>query len=183
MHPRLAELTEYLDEQRAVLTVAVDEVPSALHTTKPPSGGWSVAEILEHLVLVERRITRSFGTWVKEARAGGIAREQDDRPIFSSIDTAAILNRSRRATAPPAGVPTGTMSADEANLELQAIRAEMKAVIASADGLALTEIVKPHPVLGQANMYKWIAFTAAHMGRHAAQIRTVGVELQAVQGA
>jgi hypothetical protein len=42
--------------------------------------------------------------------------------------------------------------------------------VRSADGLALSEIVQPHPVLGPINLYQWIAFVGAHEARHAAQV-------------
>ncbi len=49
---------------------------------------------------------------------------------------------------------------------------------AKGDGLALQEIVYPHPWLGPLNAYEWIAFIAAHMARHTEQIREVSVQLK-----
>lgn len=54
---------------------------------------------------------------------------------------------------------------------LEAARADLRAAVASADGLALEAVRAPHPVFGDLNLYQWIVFVAAHEERHAGQIR------------
>jgi hypothetical protein len=177
MHPRLLELTNYLDEQRAVLAAAVDEVPEGLRTAVPPPGGWSTAHVLEHVLLVERRIAGFFRVWLAEARANGLEHEDDPSPILPTINTAGVVNRTRKVVALPAVEPTGQMSVEESVRGIDDVRRELKAVLAEGDGLALSKIVKPHPVLQSLTMYEWIGFVGSHMGRHAAQIREIRQQL------
>ena len=56
MHPRIKELVEALDSRRADLTRAVNEVPASARNRRPSEDRWSVAEVLEHLALVEENI-------------------------------------------------------------------------------------------------------------------------------
>jgi uncharacterized damage-inducible protein DinB len=55
MHPRIQELLTYLDDARAALLAAVSEAPPAILTERPGEDRWSIADVLEHLAIVERR--------------------------------------------------------------------------------------------------------------------------------
>ena len=56
MHRRLEEVLNYLDSQRAALSEAVELVPTELRDQQPGSDRWSVAQVLQHLVIIEKRI-------------------------------------------------------------------------------------------------------------------------------
>ncbi len=56
MHSRIAEALDYLDTERADLQAAVDLVPTKLRERAPASDRWSVAQVLQHLTLIESRI-------------------------------------------------------------------------------------------------------------------------------
>ena len=56
LHPRILELIEYLDEHRRHLHEAVASVPPPLRERKPGPDRWSVAEVVEHVSMVEQRV-------------------------------------------------------------------------------------------------------------------------------
>ncbi|HYV96027.1 MAG TPA: DinB family protein, partial [Gemmatimonadaceae bacterium] len=56
MHPRLAELTEYIDREAGVLRSAYDRVPDDRRAVRPSPDRWSPAEIVHHVTIVERRL-------------------------------------------------------------------------------------------------------------------------------
>ena len=171
MHPRTAELLRHLDTQHEHLRKAVESVPRDQRETKPNPERWSVAEVIEHLSIVESRIERVFSAKLAEARAAGRVRaERETTPVVGTIDMDRVLDRSRRLTAAEALLPSGKLDADEAWAALERARTTLADSVRSADGLALTEIVQPHPVLGPINLYQWIAFVGAHEARHAAQV-------------
>jgi len=60
-HPRLQDLFAYLTVRRNALREAVDAVPEAQRSQPPEPGRWSVADVLEHLALVESRFTTTLG--------------------------------------------------------------------------------------------------------------------------
>jgi predicted O-methyltransferase YrrM len=179
MNLRLVELLSYLDHQQEGLAAAVAAIPADRRDESPGHGRWSTAEVVEHLSVVERRLAKGFANWLAEARTKGVAEEHETSPILPAIDTARILSRSARAIAPEPVRPTSRLTADEAWRALEEARKEVKRVIATADGLALSHIVKPHQLFGPLTMYEWIAFIGAHSGRHAAQIREIGASLAA----
>jgi DinB family protein len=171
MHPRTSELLRHLDTQHEHLRKAVESVPRDQRETKPTPDRWSVAEVIEHLSIVETRIERVFSAKLAEARAAGrVAAERETTPVVGTIDMDRVLDRTRRITAAEAALPSGKLDADEAWAALERARSSLSESVRSADGLALSEIVQPHPVLGPINLYQWIAFVGGHEARHAAQV-------------
>src|SRR5690242_6418722 len=99
MHSRTQELLQHLDAQHERLRAAVESVPRARREVKPTAERWSVAEVLEHLSIVETRIERVFTKRLDEARAAGLGREQDSSPVVGTIDMDRLVDRTRRITA------------------------------------------------------------------------------------
>src|SRR6266850_7286303 len=171
MHPRTQELLEYLDAQRAALRAAFDAVPPDVRNRPPAPGRWSVAAVIEHLAIVDGRIAKLIAKRVAEAREAGIGPETSTDPILPAIDTARVLNRATRVAAPEMVRPTGLVDADAAWAALERSTAAVRQAMAEADGLALCDVMHPHPLFGPLSLYYWIAFVGAHEARHAAQIR------------
>jgi len=175
VHPRTTELLRHLDVQHERLRNAVESIPRAQRETKPNPERWSVAEVIEHLSIVETRIARVFDAKLTEARTTGAVREErDDSPVVGSIDMDRVLDRSRRITAAESNLPSGKLDAEAAWSALERARNALRDSVRAADGLALGEIVQPHPVLGPINLYQWIAFVGGHEARHAAQVMELG---------
>src|SRR5262245_44926740 len=68
---RIAERPAQLGLTRRELRTAVDQVQPDLRATRPGADRWSVAEILEHLNTVERRITALVAKEAAAIRAQG----------------------------------------------------------------------------------------------------------------
>jgi hypothetical protein len=171
MHPRIDELLRHLDTQHERLRTAVARVPKSRRDEKPNPERWSVAEVIEHLSIVEGRIERVFSTKLAEARASGqVGPEHETSPVVGTLDMDRVLDRSRKIVAAEAAQPSGKLGMDAAWERLENARKKLCESVRSADGLALCDVVHPHPVLGPINLYQWIAFVGGHEARHAAQI-------------
>jgi hypothetical protein len=178
-HPRVVELLDQLDVHRASLRAAVDSVPIGLRDRRPAEGRWSVAEILEHLGIVEARIAGLIEQQVEAGRARGLPAEIETASVLSALDVSALLDRSVRRVSGDASLPTGQLDAVAAWTKLEQARLKLRQVVIAADGLALGDLSAPHPRLGPLNLYQWLLFLGGHEGRHALQIREVGEALAA----
>lgn len=174
MHPRTEEVIKYLDKQRAALRAAVDAVPEHARNTPPSEKQWSVAQVLNHLTMIDRRVAMGMSKWIADAKARGLAAETGTSSVLNSVPSALITDRSRRFEAPEEIRPGDGVDADTAWSELEEARAQLRAAFLSGDGLALGEIKQAHPVLGPINMYQWMLFVGSHEARHALQIREIG---------
>jgi len=167
MHRRLTELLDYIHAQTNDLRKAYDAVPSERRTVRPEPDRWSPAEIVHHLVIVDRRINQRLRALIEEARAH--PPESDTSTVLSPIADR-IRTRDRRFKTSETSEPRGT---DPARIwdDLAAVRRELEEVVATADGVALGKVFAPHPALGPLCGYDWLAFVGAHAARHADQIR------------
>jgi hypothetical protein len=174
MHPRLAELVDYVTAQRTTLLVAVSTVPEALRDARIDTGVWSIAEVLEHLHRVESGIARLIARTMERGRRVGIPEEQETGSLLDSLDAYDLTRRDRRLVAPDPVAPRGGYTAAQGLAALAQSREALLAAIRSGDGLALGGLTFPHPLLGSLDMYQWILFVGQHEARHAAQIAELG---------
>ena len=173
MHPRINEVLEYLDI-RLDLSKAVDGIPATRREERPEPERWSVAEVLEHLAIIEGRIGKLVAARIVAARSDGLGPESDDSSILDSIDRAKVVDRSRGVAAPDMLKPQSGAEATAVWSRLQESRATLREAVMSGDGLALSEIKQQHPVLGLINLYQWLVFVGSHEARHTGQIREIG---------
>jgi len=167
MHPRLTELLDYVNAQTDDLRKAYDAVPPERRAVRPDPERWSPAEIVHHLVIVDRRINQRLRALIEEARA--LPPESDASPILGTVP-ARVTRRDRRFKTSEASEPRDTDPSRIWN-DIAAVRRELEEVVATGDGLALGKVFAPHPALGPLCGYDWLAFVGAHAARHADQIR------------
>ncbi len=177
MHNRIRQLLEYLDGTIAEVRTAVDSVPAELHTERPAPDRWSVAEVVDHLSLVEQRIAAQAAKQIEAGRVAGLGPDANTTNVLESFDAARVVDRRRRVVASENAQPRHGVDLPTAWSALTRAREAVQAAVLSGDGLNLSELVVPHSVLGHMNLYHWIAFIGAHELRHAEQIREVGADL------
>ena len=176
MHPRITELLVYLDSHTVNLRSAYESVPADRRAVRPSPDRWSPAEVVHHLVIVERRLSQRLASLIEQARA--LPPEADESSLFPMANATRVEIRDRRFKTSEASEPRDTDPARVWN-EFLDTRTELERVIATGDGLQLGAVTAPHPVLGAFSAYEWIAFAGAHASRHADQIREIGASAAA----
>lgn len=177
MHPRSEEVLNYLDARRKELRDAIDSIPLSARNTEPTANQWSVAQVLDHLTIVDKRVAAGVGKWIADARGTGLAQETETTSVAGTIPNEKITDRSRKVEAPEEIRPRTDVDAETAWAELEQARAKLLAAFLTGDGLALGQVVQPHPVLGPINIYQWMLFCASHEARHTLQIREIAEQL------
>ena len=166
-----------LEEARSGLRAAVDAVPARSLADRPAPDRWSVNEILEHLVLVEKRFAAIIALRIGEARAAGLGPERNPRTALPADLRQMLNDRANRRTAPEAVQPTGRVDHATAWAQLERVRGELEQTVSAAEGLALSTVTHNHPVFGTLNVYQLMDFIAGHEMRHARQIRGIAEAL------
>jgi DinB family protein len=180
LHPRIRELIDYLADHRRQLHEAVASVPPSLRERKPAPDRWSVAEVVEHVSLVEQRVAALLTRKVTDARASGAGPDPDTSSVVATyVNPGVVTDRSRKLSAPVLVHPTGTIDTEAGTEALVQAHAAMVSSLQNANGVDLTPLMAPHPALGVLNMYHWVVSIALHDDRHAAQIREIGQSLGA----
>jgi hypothetical protein len=170
MHARLAETMSYVEEKRRELIKSFAGVSGDRLCRRPAPEGWSVAEILEHLRMVESSVARLVTKRVGQAREAGLGEEKSTTSVMSSFDRFSATLERAVMQAPATVQPRANIDISEALDGLESSREALRAAVVSATGLSLGEIRHTHPFLGELNLYQWLIFVGQHDGRHKKQI-------------
>jgi hypothetical protein len=174
MHPRLAEIAEFLEETRAAVVRAVAPLSPEDAARRPEADAWSVDEILTHLSLVEPGVAKRIAKSVGQAKGEGLLRETSVESVMRSLDGAALEALLKKQVAPEFVEPKTVLSLSESLAALAVSRDGLRQAMEKADGWALEQVVAPHPRLGTLDMYQWLLFLGHHERRHLAQLeRTI----------
>jgi len=158
----------YLDETRDGVVAATEGLSEAQMKFKPAPDRWSVAETLEHIVLVEGSLLQNVTDKVMKSPPG--AADRDTAKIDAMV-LAMIPDRSHKAQAAPPVTPTGRWTpADTLDRFLKA-RAKTMALLESTPDLRAH--ASDSPLGQQLDAYQWVLFMAAHSQRHTKQILEV----------
>lgn len=179
LHPRIAELLDYVDVQRTNMRAVVTEIPQSKLDRTPPSGGWTILGVLDHVSNVEARIAALIRNMAAEARAAGAPLESETSSILGQIDVDRFLDRTRKLDAPQSTQPRGGMTLPALWTQLEATRADLRGAVGTANGLALGALSFPHRYFGPLDLYAWIALVGAHDARHTDQVREIASCLDA----
>jgi hypothetical protein len=170
MHARLAEAMDYVEERRNELLRSFNGAVGPRLHRRVKDGAWTVAQILEHLRLVEAGVARLIAKRAGQAREAGLAAERSTESVIPSFDSHRVKLESMVLQSPEAVRPPTEVDHREALAGLESSRAALRAAAAAADGLALGEIKHTHPILGELDLYQWLIFLGQHEERHRKQI-------------
>ncbi len=170
MHARLAETMEYVEEKRTELLQSFAGVPRDRLMRRASAGGWSVAEILDHLRMVESGIARLIAKRAGRAREEGLGEEKSTESVLASFDRHRAKLDAMTLQSPTPVQPRADADLNEALEGLETSRESLRAAVVGANGLSLGEIKHTHPLLGELDLYQWLIFLGQHEVRHKKQI-------------
>jgi uncharacterized damage-inducible protein DinB len=175
----VAEIYEANDKARARLFRSVEHLPEAVQTFRPAPDKWSIAEILEHVSLVESSVLRLLHAVLRKADAAGGSRRPEGEPFVAvSIEEFVEQAATQKYKSPDAAVPVGAAVSDSL-ARLEESRAALEALRPLVERLDCTRMLYPHPAFGPLNLYQWLAFIGVHQSRHRRQIEAIRETLNA----
>jgi uncharacterized damage-inducible protein DinB len=180
LEDRLAELAA----ARAQLMAEVQSGISGAAQPQPESGRWSLAEVVYHLYLSEKSISRllqkALGSGERHTRMG----EEHLRAEWERIGST-VGRRERRASAPPPAVPTNAPGLEEAVELLHQSRQTLLEMLSNVTLDDLVSVSMPHPleVIGLLTGAGWLSLIAYHEQRHTEQIQELKQNSQSSEAA
>jgi len=159
---------QYLQQTRDGVVAATKGLSEAQLKFKPAPDRWSVAEVLEHITVVEGAIYGNVTEKIMKAPAG--AADRDTAKIDGQV-LAMVPDRTHKVKAPEQFVPTGRWAATDTLDEFLKTRTRTIAFFESTPDLRAH--VGGESPFGPLDAYEWLMFTAAHSERHTKQILEV----------
>jgi len=165
-----------LDEIYADKSEALSEIEGALRSMTPAQlgfhptpGAWSIAEIVEHLAIVETGQLRMLGSLIEKAERGG----KGPAPVNVELDDRYRDSANGRIETREQSKPTGSVPAADSLAGLRTLQAELVGLRPRLDRVDINAVRFQHPVLGDLTLGQWVAFVGVHEERHLRQMRGV----------
>ena len=155
-----------LDVVHQKLLDTVQPLDTELFMQRPSDSEWSVAEILQHLYLVEERVVKDL--------THAIATEPGRVSFFKKfLPTSIVALRIRKFQAPKAVNPVDVPEKDAVLANYNDARQTLKDLCNSHSAERFRTLVFNHPFLGRIDGAATVDFVGYHEQRHLKQIREV----------
>ena len=169
--PPLEPILEKLDRAQHNLLRAADAVPAGMWKTCPREGAWSAAELIAHIMTIERAVV---------AAADRILKKQPKHiPMLRRFRLPFALAEMRliRMKTPIPVNPKLLREKDAMLAELRDVRGHTLALMEETRNRDLSTYRWRHPLLGSLNAYEWFSFLGSHQIRHEKQMREIAASL------
>lgn len=161
---------KYLKENREEFLKALSDLSEAQLNYKSAPDKWSIAEVAEHIIIVENRLFPLITEKILKAPA------PEGKDNFRITDRTIILtatNRNQKFQAPESVQPNGRWKTKAEIISgFEKARTQTTSFVETT-----TEDLRNHfgdnPLLGVIDGYQWFIFLPAHSERHLAQIAEI----------
>jgi hypothetical protein len=173
-YENVGQIFEAIDETRRKIYDRVEGLSDEQTEARPNPSAWSVAEIVEHLSIIEGRLLQMMKLMLHKAEAAG-ARSNGGAVEMKPFTVEHYIERARneKYTAPEAVRPGGQASIADSLASLRRSREELKSLRPAIETTNLAGATYPHPAFGPLNFYEWLAFIGVHEERHLRQIESI----------
>jgi hypothetical protein len=160
---QITKASRHLSVTRGFLVESVSGLSSAQWNYKPVKDIWSIAENMEHIVLVEDSV---HGV-IESLSHGPEAAPEANRDQMDDFILNEIPKRGRKAKSPEHVCPTHRWNGPEALQHFIESRDQSIRLLLTR---RLRGHVVPHPLFGPWDGYQWLVAAASHGARHTTQI-------------
>jgi uncharacterized damage-inducible protein DinB len=159
------KIRERLKETVGNLT---DEQANAL----PEDGKWTVAQLVEHISIVEDGMTRICAKLLNGAKEAG---KMSDGTVKISDDflQKAEESREQKLEAPDRVHPKSNQTIAESLAKMQESRNRLNELRPLFESIECSDYKFPHPAFGELTAHEWLALVGGHEMRHIAQIKRI----------
>src|SRR5580765_1704860 len=169
--PSLDLIVKKLTVAQERLLRAAEAVPADLWNAPPRKGCWSAAEVIAHVITIERTVI---------VVAGKILKKQPTRTPLLKRFRLPLAFAEIRLVRLKTPIPVDPQLLGEKKLmcaELQKVRRDTLALIEENRNRDLSVYRWQHPFLGSLDAYQWFALLGSHQIRHEKQVREIAADL------
>jgi hypothetical protein len=167
----LQPIREKLARAQSTFFRAADAIPAEKWGNCPGLNEWSAAQLVAHLVVVERGVVTNVDRLTQKAPVPVPFPKRMHLPMW--LVEARVIRRKS-----PVPLDESLLREKEAMLAgLRGVRERTLAFISETERRDLSTYCWRHPFLGMLNVYEWMEMIAAHQLRHTKQIREIEAKL------
>lgn len=167
----LDEIFAFLEHSRAKLKALTTDLNDVQINRRIAPDKWNIAEILEHLTLIEASILKLIKKLLTESEAQNPASAPNFPPV-SFVEKAESV-RGKKLAAPLFAVPSQNLTAAQSLEKLSQIRKEIISLRPRLEKIDLASVKFSHLYFGEMDLAHWTAFPAIHELHHISQINAL----------
>ncbi len=173
IYTSIAEIFAAMDDVRERLRRRVENLNDAQQNFRASDGTWSIAELIEHLSIIETNMCALTNKLLAQAEATGARASLDLKIGPISMQQYVEQASGEKYQAPERVSPGGGIPVTESLAKMQRTRESLRALQPRLEAADLSHTSFPHPVFGALDLYKWLAFIGMHEERHLRQIEAI----------
>ncbi|MBX3266633.1 MAG: DinB family protein [Acidobacteria bacterium] len=154
----------------AELESLVGELTQEAAEHRPEGEKWSIAEIVEHLAMVEDGMSRICAKLIGKAEKDGDVSD-GIISITSTFEERGVAIAKIKVEAPEMVRPTGERSISESLATMAEANARLEQIRPLFGRFDGNKHRFPHPFFGDLSAIEWLVLVGQHKARHIAQIR------------
>jgi uncharacterized damage-inducible protein DinB len=168
----IAEIFDLIEKSQARFIARVADLSEAQEQYRPEAGGWTIAEIVEHVSIVDDQLLRLTHKLLKQAEASGAQASADGRIGPISLKQAEE-RQGEKFKAPEQAEPRGGARVAESLAKIRQSLDGLCALRPRLEAADLSQVSFPHLAFGPLNLYEWLVLIGVHQDRHRGQIEAV----------
>jgi uncharacterized damage-inducible protein DinB len=168
----VAEILAANEQSQARFVAAVSNLTEAQADFRPDENQWTIAEIVEHVSIIDSNFLRLTHKLLKEAESAPNPPKADLNLGHTSLDENGQQHPGR-LPAPDRVRPQGGARVEDSLEKMRAALAGFAEIQSRLEAVDLSEQMFPHPFLGPINAYQWMVLLGEHEDRHRGQIERV----------
>lgn len=158
------------DKIRAKFLEVVESISDEQANALPDGEKWTIAQIVEHVAIVEEGMSKISYKLLNEAKASGKTSDGSVK-IGESFSKNAAEARDRKFEAPDRVHPSGNVSIADSIKKLEENRRKLYELKPLFETIDCAENKFPHPAFGDLTAHEWLALVGGHELRHLQQIK------------
>ena len=167
----IADIMAANERAQARFNAAVSTLSESQADFRPDENQWTIAEIVEHVSIVNDGFLRLTHKLLKEAESKPGPPKADLNLGHTSLDE----NGQQQGPfqAPERVRPRGDARIEDSLAKMRASLDGLAEIRSRLEAVDLSEQMFPHPFLGPINAYQWMVLLGEHEDRHLSQIERV----------
>lgn len=171
-YQNIAEIYAENDKIRERLKETVSGLTGEESMSLPEGEKWTIAQIVEHLSMVEYGMTRISAKLLRAAESAG---KKSDGRVRLSEDFIRKMDgiRAQKLEAPEMVRPSGKQTIQESLAKMEENRRRLYELKPLFEQFECADFKFPHPILGELTATEWLALIGGHEARHLEQIKRI----------
>jgi uncharacterized damage-inducible protein DinB len=166
---KISDIYAKNDEIRERTKQIVSSLSDEQTTSLPEGEKWTIAEIIEHIAIVQDGMTKISAKLLNQAKAVGKTSDGAAR-LSENFAAKAAEAQQLKFEAPDRVRPTGSQSIEESLKKMDETRRTLEDLRPLFESVECSDFKFPHPFMGDLTAHEWLALIGGHEARHLRQI-------------